>query len=459
MKAQTVNLTEGSITKSIISFSVPILLTNLLQQLYNSIDSAVLGQFCGDAALAAVGSTGSLINLLIGFFLGIATGAGILYAMYYGAGDSVSLKKLIDSSIVLSLVIGVIMTFVGMVFTRELLMLMDMPEETLSLSEEYLRIYMGGTIVTLLYNVGAGLIRAEGDSLRPLIYLAIGGLGNLVMDLLAVGVLKMGVAGAAWATIIAQAITAVLVIIRLCRLNPEYALRPLHMKPDKLTLWDVVRVSIPCGLQSSMYNISNLLVQIKINAFGTVAMAGVTAYSKLDSFIYMPMESLSLALSTFVGQNIGAGRYDRMKKAIRVSLILALASSFAMMALIYVFFNPFMSIFTDDPEAVSFGRSMMGYIFPVIWFYSFIDIFSGAVRGSGQTVPVTVISAVTICVFRVVWIELLLPVFETIDIVFLCYPTSWILCGVMLIWYYYRRSMLHKAISAHSGAVYVAQSE
>lgn len=360
MKAQTVNLTEGSITKSIISFSVPILLTNLLQQLYNSIDSAVLGQFCGDAALAAVGSTGSLINLLIGFFLGIATGAGILYAMYYGAGDSVSLKKLIDSAIVLSLVIGVIMTFVGMVFTRELLMLMDMPEETLSLSEEYLRIYMGGTIVTLLYNVGAGLIRAEGDSLRPLIYLAIGGLGNLVMDLLAVGVLKMGVAGAAWATIIAQAITAVLVIIRLCRLNPEYALRPLHMKPDMLTLWDVVRVSIPCGLQSSMYNISNLLVQIKINAFGTVAMAGVTAYSKLDSFIYMPMESLSLALSTFVGQNIGAGRYDRMKKAIRVSLILALGCSFAMMALVYVFFNPLLSIFTDDPEEVAFGRSMMG---------------------------------------------------------------------------------------------------
>ena len=199
---------------------MPILLTNLLQQLYNSIDSAVLGQFCGDDALAAVGATGALINVLIGFFLGLATGAGILYAMYYGAGDHKSLRKLIDSSLVLSLAIGAVMTAVGVVFTRELLSIMEMPQTTLDLSEEYLRIYMGGTVITLIYNVGAGLIRAEGDSMRPLIYLAIGGVGNLVMDIVAVAWLGMGVAGAAWATVIAQTITAVLVVIRLCRLDP-----------------------------------------------------------------------------------------------------------------------------------------------------------------------------------------------------------------------------------------------
>lgn len=324
MRPSPVNLTEGSITGSIIKFSVPILLTNLLQQLYNSIDSAVVGHFCGDAALAAVGSTGVLINLLIGFFLGLATGAGVLYAMYYGAGDHKSLKKLIDSAMLLSLIIGAVMTFVGVVFTRQLLGLMDMPQEALKPSEDYLRIYMAGTIITLVYNVGAGLIRAEGDSVRPLIYLAIGGLGNLGMDILAVGVLGMGAAGAAWATVFAQTITAVLVVIRLTKLDPSYALRPLHMKPDKITLWDVVRISVPCGLQSSMYNISNLLVQIKINAFGTVAMAGTTAYGKIDAFVYMPMAALSLAISTFVGQNIGAGRYDRMKKAIRVSLALSI---------------------------------------------------------------------------------------------------------------------------------------
>lgn len=324
MRPSPVNLTEGSITGSIIKFSVPILLTNLLQQLYNSIDSAVVGHFCGDAALAAVGSTGVLINLLIGFFLGLATGAGVLYAMYYGAGDHKSLKKLIDSAMLLSLIIGAVMTFVGVVFTRQLLGLMDMPQEALKPSEDYLRIYMAGTIITLVYNVGAGLIRAEGDSVRPLIYLAIGGLGNLGMDILAVGVLGMGAAGAAWATVFAQTITAVLVVIRLTKLDPSYALRPLHIKPDKVTLWDVVRISVPCGLQSSMYNISNLLVQIKINAFGTVAMAGTTAYGKIDAFVYMPMAALSLAISTFVGQNIGAGRYDRMKKAIRVSLALSI---------------------------------------------------------------------------------------------------------------------------------------
>ena len=286
MRPSPVNLTEGSITGSIIKFSVPILLTNLLQQLYNSIDSAVVGHFCGDAALAAVGSTGVLINLLIGFFLGLATGAGVLYAMYYGAGDHKSLKKLIDSAMLLSLIIGAVMTYVGVVFTRQLLGLMDMPQEALKPSEDYLRIYMAGTIITLVYNVGAGLIRAEGDSVRPLIYLAIGGLGNLGMDILAVGVLGMGAAGAAWATVFAQTITAVLVVIRLTKLDLSYALRPLHMKPDKVTLWDVVRISVPCGLQSSMYNISNLLVQIKINAFGTVAMAGTTAYGKIDAFVW-----------------------------------------------------------------------------------------------------------------------------------------------------------------------------
>ena len=452
MKPKTVNLTEGSITKSIVEFTVPILLTNLLQQLYNSIDSAVLGQFCGDDALAAVGSTGALINVLIGFFLGLATGAGILYAMYYGAGDHKSLKKLIDSSMLLSLAVGAVMTALGVIFTRELLSVMDMPAGALDLSEEYLRIYMSGTVITLIYNVGAGLIRAEGDSMRPLIYLAIGGVGNLVMDIVAVAWLGMGVAGAAWATVLAQPITAVLVVIRLCRLNPDYALRPLRMKPDSLILRDLAAISVPCGLQSSMYNISNLLVQIKINSFGTIAMAGVTAYSKIDAFIYMPMAALSLAISTFVGQNIGAGKYERMKKAIRVCLLLCFASYAVVGGIVLAFFEPLMHIFTADEQAIALGRVFLGYVLPTVWVYSFVDIFSGAIRGSGQAAQVTVISALTICVFRVVWIEALLPMFSDIRVVFLCYPTSWLLCAAALLWYYFRRSSLRRAILAAAAA-------
>ncbi len=325
-----------------------------------------------------------------------------------------------------------------------------MPSATLDLSEEYLRIYMGGTIITLIYNVGAGLIRAEGDSIRPLIYLAIGGVGNLVMDIVAVAGLGMGVAGAAWATVIAQTITAVLVVIRLCRLNPEYALRPLHIKPDRLILRDVIAISLPCGLQSSMYNIANLLVQIKVNTFGTIAMAGVTAYSKVDAFIYMPMAALSLAISTFIGQNIGAGKYERMKKAIRVCLALCFVSYVIIGGLILVFFEPLMHIFTEDEQAIDFGRTFLGYILPTVWIYSFIDIFSGAIRGAGQATQVTIICALTICVFRVVWIELLLPVFNDIRVVFLCYPTSWVLCTAVILWYYFRRSSLRRAILAHA---------
>lgn len=452
MKAKSINLTEGSITKSIIEFSIPLLLTNLLQQLYNSIDSAVVGHFCGDEALAAVGSTGSLINLLIGFFLGLATGAGVLYAMYYGAGDRRSLKKLIDSAMLLAVLIGAVMTAVGMIFTRQLLGIMDMPADVLDLSEEYLRIYMGGTIITLVYNVGAGLIRAEGDSVRPLLYLAVGGLGNLIMDVVAVAWLDMGVAGAAWATVLAQGITAVLVVLRLCRLDADYAFRPLHMRPDGVTTWDVVRISVPCGLQSAMYNISNLLVQIKINSFGMIAMAGLTAYGKIDAFIYMPTAALSLAISTFVGQNMGAGRYDRMKKAVQVSLVMCVLCVVGLCAVIFVFFDPLMHIFTADVEAVAFGRSMMYYLFPALWTYSFIDIFSGAIRGSGQAMQVTVICALAICVFRVLWLELLLPIYGDIRIVYLCYPVSWCLCSLALIWYYFRRSSLHRAIIASAAA-------
>lgn len=452
MKEKSINLTEGSITKSIIEFSIPLLLTNLLQQLYNSIDSAVVGHFCGDEALAAVGSTGSLINLLIGFFLGLATGAGVLYAMYYGAGDRRSLKKLIDSAMLLAVLIGAVMTAVGMIFTRQLLGIMDMPADVLDLSEEYLRIYMGGTIITLVYNVGAGLIRAEGDSVRPLIYLAVGGVGNLIMDVVAVAWLDMGVAGAAWATVLAQGITAVLVVLRLCRLDADYALRPLHMRPDGVTTWDVVRISVPCGLQSAMYNISNLLVQIKINSFGMIAMAGLTAYGKIDAFIYMPTAALSLAISTFIGQNMGAGRYDRMKKAVQVSLVMCVGCVLALCAVIFVFFDPLMHIFTDDAQAVAFGRSMMYYLFPALWTYSFIDIFSGAIRGSGQAMQVTVICALAICVFRVLWLELLLPIYGDIRIVYLCYPVSWCLCSLALIWYYFRRSSLHRTIIASAEA-------
>ena len=449
MKSHTISLTEGPIIKNIIAFSVPILLSNILQQLYNSIDSAVVGRYAGSVALAAVGSTGALINLLTGFFLGLATGTGVLYAMHYGAGDTKGLKKLIDTALILSVIIGAFVTAVGVLFSSELLRLMNTPEEVLEPSRRYLTIYMSGTIVNMVYNVGSGMIRAEGDSARPLLYLALGGVVNLIADVVLVAAAGMGVAGAAWATVAAQAITAVLVLHRLTKLNKEYAFDPLHMTPAKISALDVTRISVPCGLQSSMYNISNLLVQAKINSFGAVAMAGIAAYGKIDAFIYMPMNAIVLSTSTYIGQNIGAGRYDRMRSGIRASLLLSVASSVVLSIAVLIFYDPLVRLFTTDLPAIEFGRSMMWFLVPFAWTYSISDTLGGAIRGAGQAAQATAITAFCICVFRIIWLECTLKFVYDIRIVFVCYPISWTLCNFTMLWYYFRKSTLMKSIQKY----------
>lgn len=443
------DLTQGSVALAIIRFSVPLLLTNLLMTLYNTIDSAVLGWASGPDALAAVGSCGALINTMTGFFLGIATGAGVLFAMHYGAGDVKGLKKLVDNAMLLAAAAGLLITAVCMVFAEPLLEMMHTPEEIFEPSLVYLRIFMGGTLVNMLYNVGAGLIRAEGDSVRPLIYLALGGFVNLLLDLLLVAGLDMGVAGAAIATVAAQALTAFLVIWRLCKNPTVYAFRPLRMEPDGLVMWDIIRISVPCGLQSAMYNISNLLVQIHINNFGTVAMAGSAAYSKLDAFVYMPLGALGLGCSTFVGQNLGACRYERIKKGIKSGLMITMGVALVMSMSLLIFYEPLMHIFTTDPEAMEFGWGFTVWLMPFMCVYSLVEVFSAVVRGSGQAVPVTVISAFAICVFRVLWLELLMPVYASMTVVYVVYPASWTLCALGMLWYYFRRSTLHRTILAH----------
>ena len=445
-----ISLTEGPITKSLILFAIPLLLSNLFQQLYNSIDSAVVGRFAGNAALAAVGSTGSIINLLIGFFLGIATGTSVLYAMHYGAEDHVGLKKLIDSAMIISVLAAVFISAVGIGFCRPLLEWMDTPDDVLPLGMSYLRIFFAGTIVTMVYNVGAGMIRAEGDSARPLIYLIIGGVMNLILDLLLVAVFDMGVAGAAIATVAAQAVSAVLVVWRLMHLNPAYRLRPLHMKLDKVAAWDIIRISVPCGLQGSMFNIANLLVQAKINTFGTVAMAGVTAYSKIDGFIYMPIMALSLAISTYVGQNIGAGRFERVRKGIRVCLATAAGVSMLMGCAVLTFCSRLLGLFTDDPAAKEVSLQMMRFLAPFAWTFSFSDVLGGAIRGAGQAMKVTIISALCICVFRVLWLFVMLSFFNDIRIVFVCYPLSWILGTTVMVLFYFKGSVILKTVKSQT---------
>lgn len=435
-------LTEGPIFKGLIFFTIPLLLSNLFQQLYNSVDSLVVGNYAGDLALAAVGSTGSLINLLIGFFMGISTGANILYAMHYGAGDHGGLKKLIDSALLLSAICGAVISVLGVVLSEQMLIWMDTPEDVLPLSTSYLRIYLGGTIITLIYNVGAGMIRAEGDSTRPLVYLMIGGVVNLILDLVFIAWLGWGVVGAAWATVIAQLVSAILIVIRLTKLNEAYRLNIFKMRMDKLAVWDITRISVPCGLQGSMFSISNLLVQTKINSFGSIAMAGVTAYSKIDGFIYMPIMAISLAVSTYVGQNIGAGKFDRIGKGIKQCLIMGVAAAVIMGGSVMLLGENVVGLFTKTPEAQVYALEQMKFMAPFVWVFVFSDVLGGAIRGAGSTTSVTIISALSICVFRILWLTILLPLNNDIHILFLCYPVSWAISSLATTIFYFKGSAI-----------------
>ena len=446
MRKTSVSLTEGPIFKGLLLFSVPLLLSNLFQQLYNSVDSAVVGSYAGDTALAAVGSTAAIVNLLVGFFLGIGTGTNILYAMHYGAGDYQGLKKLINTAMLISIICGVVISVLGAVFTETMLIWMGTPADVLPLATSYLRIILGGTVVTLVYNVGAGMIRAEGDSARPLLYLVFGGVVNLILDFVFVAWLGMGVVGAAIATIAAQLTSAVLVVIRLTKLNEEYRLRPSQMRMSKLVLWDITRISVPCGLQGSMFSLSNLLVQSKINSFGSIAMAGVAAYSKVDGFIYMPLMAISLAVSTYVGQNIGAGKFDRVQKGIKTCLIMSLVASFVLAGSVLLLGESVVSIFTKTPEAQRIALQQMYFMAPFVWIFVFSDIFGGAIRGAGSPVTVTVISALSICVFRILWLIILLPMFNDIRILFLCYPVSWTISSLATTIFYFKGSVIKKTL-------------
>ena len=430
MRPKTVNLTEGSITKSIIEFTIPVLLTNLLQQLYNSIDSAVLGQFCGDEALAAVGSTGALINVLIGFFLGLTTGAGILYAMYYGAGDHKSLKKLIDSSMVLSLALGAVMTVVGVVFTRGLLSIMSMPTEALDLSEEYLRIYMGGTIITLVYNVGAGLIRAEGDSMRPLIYLAIGGVGNLVMDIVAVAWLGMGVAGAALATVLSQVISALILLWILLR-EKEYPLVLSRLHLDGKLLKRILYIGIPAGLQFVTFDLSNTLIQSGINSFGSTVVAGSSASSNLEGFVYTAMNAFAQAAVTFTSQNMGARKYQNLNRVVLNCLLCAIVTGVVLGGGAVLAGTRLLHFYSSDAAVIAAGYERLRVICGTYLLCGIMDTLASSLRGLGYSVLPMVVSLVGSCLLRLVWIATIFQLNRTPFMLYISYPISWVLTAAV----------------------------
>lgn len=431
-------MTEGVIWKQILFFSIPILLSSLFQQLYNTVDSAVVGSVEGRDALGAVGAAGPLINLLVGLFLGIATGASAVIAHYFGARDEKNVQKSVHTAVALGLICGVMLCFIGLASSKFLLKLIKTPDEVIQDANTYLMIYFAGVIPMMIYNIGAGILQAVGDSRRPLYYLIASGISNMILDVVFVAVFHWGVPGSAWATVISQYISAILVSIRLLSSHEIYHVSIKNIKVEKGQCLRILRIGIPAGMQSVMFSLANALLQRYINLFGNAALAGCTAYYKLDSFLYLPCAAFGLATTTFVSQNIGANQLERAKKGSKVAMAMSFISSVMIILLVLFSGKSIISFITkQDQEAIRYGINMMLILAPFSILYSFVEIFSGFLRGVGAASESLLITAITICVVRVVWTICMMPIFHNIYIVYVSFPISWALCLLVYLLYYF----------------------
>lgn len=370
-KDGSVLMTEGVIWKQLVIFSIPLLIGNLFQQLYNTVDSIVVGQFIGSEALAAVGSSTPLINLIIGMFMGIAVGSGVIISQYYGAKSEDKMGWAVHTSIALSIIGGILLSVVGIVFSPSILRLMKTPPEVLDTSVLYFRIYFLGSLFNLLYNMGAGILQAVGDSRRPLIFLCISSVTNIVLDLLFVAGFHMGVDGVAWATIISQFVSAVLVMSALMRTKDIYRLELRKIKIDKRMMKRILRLGIPSGIQQSIISLSNVVVQANVNIFGSTVMAGFGAYNKVDGFVVLPMQSFCMAATTFTGQNIGAGKPERIREGIKQGMIICVSVSALISLLLFFESERVLSIFSSDPGVIHNGMITMRIL---VGFYAVLAV-------------------------------------------------------------------------------------
>ena len=428
-------MTEGSIAKSLLLFAVPLILGNLLQQLYNTADSIIVGNFVGANALAAVGSSGSPIYLLIGFSQGVAVGAGVVVAQYLGAKDRADTQLAVHTALAISVVMGLILTIGGVACGRVLLEWMNTPAEVLEDAVTYIRIYFGGVLFSVVYNMIAGILNAAGNSRRSLVYLAYASLTNILLDLVFIVGLKMGVAGAAIATDISQLVSCLLSLRFLLRVEDDYRVRLRDIRLHGRMALRIIRVGLPTGIQNMVISFSNVLVQASVNSYGAAAMAGFAAYMKVDGFNILPVSSISMAATTFVGQNYGAGRLDRVRKSVWVTVALGVCYTLTTGALLLLGQDPIMRLFTTDEAVIAFGCSAMRWFCPFYFLLSILHGLAGAVRGTGASVPPMVVLLVSLCLFRILWIQWILPLFGTYEGVMMVYPVSWALGAVLMILY------------------------
>lgn len=439
-------ITEGVIWKQLLIFFFPILMGTFFQQMYNTVDTIIVGRLVGTEALAAVGATGPLVSMVNGFFIGVSSGATVVLSQAYGAGDRKGVSDSIHTGVALSLLLGVMLTAIGICLGGRVMGWMGTPENCMADATTYLRIYFAGSIGTVVYNMGAGILRAMGDSKRPMLFLMVTCILNVVLDLLFVAVLHMGVAGAALATVLSQMISAVLPIVVLLR-QKEDRLELRKLRIERSLLGRILHIGIPAGLQFVTFDFSNILIQSGINSFGDITMAAWTAHGKTDALVWMISGAFGVSITTFVGQNFGAQKYSRIRQGAWTCLALSIAMVCALNVTLLLFRSQILGIYTDNPEVIAVGSMVMLSIMPYEFLFMPIEVFAGTMRGVGNSLMPTLITGSCVCLFRVVWLMTAVRHWHSLKTLTLSYPLSWALAAAVFLVVYFKGNWLRRRIA------------
>ncbi len=446
-KKYEMDMCSGSILKKMLMFTLPLMLSSILQLLFNAADIVVVGRFAGDNSLAAVGSTTALINLLTNLFVGLSIGANVTAARNYGGKREDALSRTVHTAVTISIISGVILTVIGVVGTKEMLRLMSTPDEIIDLAADYLRIYFAGITATTIYNFGSALLRAIGDTKRPLYYLLAAGAVNVVLNLLFVIVFKMDVSGVALATIISESLSAFLVIRCLMRETGAIKLDLKKLRVHKAELISIIRIGLPAGFQGIVFALSNVVIQSSVNLFGNIVVAGNSAAANIEGFVYMAMNSFYQATLSFMSQNFGAGEYKRLNKILACGELCVVVVGLVLGNAAVLFGNQLLSIYSDSPEVIAAGMVRLHYISKVYFLCGIMDVLVGALRGIGYSVLPMVVSLLGACGLRLLWIATVfrIPQFHKVEVVYLSYAITWIItAGVHFLCYVIVRKKVTK---------------
>lgn len=437
-------MTEGSITKKILLFALPLIIGNIFQQLYSGVDAAIVGKVISADALAAVGAGASLLDMLLGFSVGISAGAGVLIAQFYGMQDEKKVRTTVHVSILVAFAMGLFLTVFGIAFIPQIYTWMKTPQYIMADAVLYMRIYFASMIFVTLYNMFAGILNAVGNSKWPLYFLVISSIVNIILDYLFVVVLRYGIVGAAVATDVSQALSCVLCLIYLLKVKDMYRVSFAYFHMDTFVLGQIISTSLPTGIQNTIKAFSNVLIQAGVNFFGATAMAGYTAFLKIDGFNWLPVMSLSMAAATFTGQNLGAGKTERIKKGVWICVGMGMVYTFLTAVISMAMPRQLLGIFTAEAKVIDYGLICLYLFMPFYWMLSTFQIVLGAVRGAGHTFASLILNSTAMVLFRIIYISVVMKHFTSFTAVIAIYPFSWLLGMIISLVYFIRKKMPEK---------------